>query len=630
MSDSFFGFNTDLPPDDELEPGGGADEVDEFNDVTFGADADEWEEESHQLAAELLERERRADGAPGSPPASTPTVVEPSQLSVHLPRLDSGPPGRSLFDSVDGSGLSLGLSPTVRTSIQTESSLLNRLSIGSVVSSPRSATSQYMAGISSLPAERAVPPNAKVRTVAELERDMMMSSGTGTSTAGACSHALPAAPDLSKSPATPSRVACALPDLTRPPPSLPLLQRPSLPEIVTDPYRGLMTNKDRLWLLNIQRLQVMSNDDFYFKHYNLHKLRGKSASAADSHTLQEKIEEKPQQPQLEKRDYHPPLIENALGKLRTASVTAPRRIIDVSAQNDDDETEGRRERREAKRDRLVLLTIEQLYLDLLNVEEYDAESVDSENGCNGSINHPPTPTATANSTPQPPSADSALTYVAETEPLQRKNSRDRSAQRLIDTLHDDELLASVLCVSKGKKLVLRCMPIVPSRHYVHIVSTLFGHLPRLVIKDRGTDLITKFHALIQMVLRTADLKLVVKFACDLTSDLALTSSSVSSSSPFCAIVSSSFGVSALVLLLLRGQQLAASPVCDSSSGAECSASSTASDTVRSAWGRLFTQLVTGLNTLSQRVASPLQPLPASLLSSSLPLSQHLLATLSAE
>lgn len=58
------------------------------------------------------------------------------------------------------------ISQTVRTSIQTESSLLNRLSIGSVVSSPRSATSQYMAGMSSLPAERAVPPNAKVSHIA--------------------------------------------------------------------------------------------------------------------------------------------------------------------------------------------------------------------------------------------------------------------------------------------------------------------------------------------------------------------------------------------------------------------------------------------------------------------------------
>ena len=113
-----------------------------------------------------------------------------------------------------------------------------------------------------------------------------------------------------------------------------------------DEFAGLMTPRERQWIINIQLQQLKCEnpfiDDYYYTVYNQKReMREQDAEAAleDEGPQLKRTEEGPQL--LLKPDssrdarYLPTQFTNSLGKLQAVTVKAPRKIIDVSVVNND-------------------------------------------------------------------------------------------------------------------------------------------------------------------------------------------------------------------------------------------------------------------------------------------------------
>nr|XP_049707183.1 uncharacterized protein DDB_G0283357 isoform X1 [Helicoverpa armigera]XP_049707184.1 uncharacterized protein DDB_G0283357 isoform X2 [Helicoverpa armigera]XP_049707185.1 uncharacterized protein DDB_G0283357 isoform X3 [Helicoverpa armigera]XP_049707186.1 uncharacterized protein DDB_G0283357 isoform X4 [Helicoverpa armigera]XP_049707187.1 uncharacterized protein DDB_G0283357 isoform X5 [Helicoverpa armigera]XP_049707188.1 uncharacterized protein DDB_G0283357 isoform X6 [Helicoverpa armigera] len=177
----------------------------------------------------------------------------------------------------------------------------------------------------------------------------------------------------------------------------------------TDEYAGLMTAREKQWLINIQMLQLNTGTpyihDFYYtvfleRQASKEKEGVKEAHKAnqqnhpfysggvkqESHTHRERHNSNRHNSTSEDsatpRTYVPTQFENSLGKLQCGSVTAPRKIIDVEVVGGDSApsrmsrassvastTHPTEVPREMKRTKQLLLDIEALYLILLRLEE---------------------------------------------------------------------------------------------------------------------------------------------------------------------------------------------------------------------------------------------------------------------
>ncbi|KAJ8707768.1 hypothetical protein PYW07_011445 [Mythimna separata] len=177
----------------------------------------------------------------------------------------------------------------------------------------------------------------------------------------------------------------------------------------TDDYAGLMTLREKQWLINIQMLQLNTGTpyihDFYYtvfleRQASKEKEGVKEAHKAnqqnhpfysggvkqETHTHRERHNSNRHNSTSEDsgtpRTYVPTQFENSLGKLQCGSVTAPRKIIDVEvvgtetapsrmsrASSVASTTHPTEVPREMKRTKQLLLDIEALYLILLRLEE---------------------------------------------------------------------------------------------------------------------------------------------------------------------------------------------------------------------------------------------------------------------
>ncbi|CAB3257418.1 unnamed protein product [Arctia plantaginis] len=176
-----------------------------------------------------------------------------------------------------------------------------------------------------------------------------------------------------------------------------------------DEYAGLMTQREKQWLINIQMLQLNTGTpyihDFYYtvfleRQASKEKEGIKEAHKAnqqnhpfysggvkqESHTHRERHNSNRHNSTSEDsgtpRTYVPTQFENSLGKLQCGSVTAPRKIIDVEVVGNEtapsrmsrassvaSTTHPQEIPREMKRTKQLLLDIEALYLILLRLEE---------------------------------------------------------------------------------------------------------------------------------------------------------------------------------------------------------------------------------------------------------------------
>lgn len=176
-----------------------------------------------------------------------------------------------------------------------------------------------------------------------------------------------------------------------------------------DEYAGLMTQREKQWLINIQMLQLNTGTpyihDFYYtvflerqankeKESEAHKANQqnhpfysggvKQESHGHGRERHNSLRHSSGGDEPAPRAYVPAQFENSLGKLQCGSVTAPRKIIDVEVVAADGPPGSRAPSRastlnhnhnpaevprELKRTKQLLLDIESLYLVLLRLEE---------------------------------------------------------------------------------------------------------------------------------------------------------------------------------------------------------------------------------------------------------------------
>ncbi|XP_015774966.1 PREDICTED: protein PAT1 homolog 1-like isoform X1 [Acropora digitifera] len=162
-----------------------------------------------------------------------------------------------------------------------------------------------------------------------------------------------------------------------------------------DPYAGLMTRREKEWLIKIQLLQLTSNqpdlDDYYFQTYTRRKTSKEHVEQSEGVQLKLNVPEDNKEvrettkmalPQFEreKRNYTPVDFQGSLGKVSSASVQHPRQMVDLTivrnAKAPEQDKQGvTTPLKDTKKRSQVLITIEKGYDFLLNIESIDKKLI---------------------------------------------------------------------------------------------------------------------------------------------------------------------------------------------------------------------------------------------------------------
>ena len=138
-----------------------------------------------------------------------------------------------------------------------------------------------------------------------------------------------------------------------------------------DDYNGLMSTKEKQWLMSIQINQLISDnpyvEDYYFTVLRLRclgKLPGRDSNEGPKLIM-------PDRAKIESRTYAPTQFANSLGKLQVVTYTAPRRIIDVTISQSSPEMgqDPQVAVKDMRKFKQILLDIEKMYVWLLDLED---------------------------------------------------------------------------------------------------------------------------------------------------------------------------------------------------------------------------------------------------------------------
>lgn len=138
-----------------------------------------------------------------------------------------------------------------------------------------------------------------------------------------------------------------------------------------DDYVGLMSTKEKQWLMSIQINQLISDnpyvEDYYFTVLRLRCL-GKLNPERSTREGPKLII--PGRTKPESKMYAPTQFANSLGKLQVVTYTAPRRIIDVNiSQATSEFPHDQLAVKDMRKFKQILLDIEKMYIWLLDFED---------------------------------------------------------------------------------------------------------------------------------------------------------------------------------------------------------------------------------------------------------------------
>ncbi|KAI6196575.1 hypothetical protein M3Y94_01125800 [Aphelenchoides besseyi] len=145
----------------------------------------------------------------------------------------------------------------------------------------------------------------------------------------------------------------------------------TISDFAFDPYAGLMSKKEREWLIKIQLIQCMvtgdpMDDDYY---YSLWKERNVLSKAPAEWIVQMKPKYYNFDNTYPSDRYVPPVFSGSLGRPTHSSTAYPRQILDLhnDSIDDDESTAGKTSQR---RLRVILLRIENASLALLECRDF--------------------------------------------------------------------------------------------------------------------------------------------------------------------------------------------------------------------------------------------------------------------
>ncbi|GFR63363.1 protein PAT1 homolog 1-like [Elysia marginata] len=256
-----------------------------------------------------------------------------------------------------------------------------------------------------------------------------------------------------------------------------------------DEYAGLMTKKEKDWIIKIQLFQLQTDnpylDDYYFTYHTLKK------KAADRNRQEGKADSKDNEPELlipnmtkiEPRTYTPAQFEGSLGRLTAASVHNPRQIIDVcrTVSPTGEESGKKNVSKELRRYRQLLMDIEKGFNIILDIDDIEKK----------------------------------VLALPDENRLPLFEERLEKIKTVYDYFMQDDSLknfVATLQVRKGRKLLARLMPMLGKVQWLSIVTVLLSHLPVLIKKDQDEEGLQVLMAPLSRYLTRCDLECLVHFA----------------------------------------------------------------------------------------------------------------------
>ncbi|CAG5126680.1 unnamed protein product [Candidula unifasciata] len=292
-----------------------------------------------------------------------------------------------------------------------------------------------------------------------------------------------------------------------------------------DEYAGLMTKKEKEWIIKIQLIQLQTDnpylDDYYYTCYTMKKKtaeRDKQRGMYSDRMTNEPELLLPNMVRLEPRIYTPAQFEGSLGRLTAASVHNPRQIIDVcrnmSPTNED--LTQKNVSKELRRYRQLLMDIEKGFNVILDVDDIEKK----------------------------------VLALPDENRLPLFEERLEKIQTVYDYFMQDDSLRNflpTLRVRKGRKLLARLMPLLDKVQWLSIVTVLFSHLPKLIKKDQDEEGLQVLMAPLSRYLAQCDLECLVHFATILQKHPKQNEEGLS------LLLHTSFGISLLCCLIKCGE-----------------------------------------------------------------------------
>ncbi|XP_036393893.1 protein PAT1 homolog 2 [Megalops cyprinoides] len=225
-----------------------------------------------------------------------------------------------------------------------------------------------------------------------------------------------------------------------------------------DPHGQLMSFKEKEWIIRLQMIQLQSEnphlDDYYYQEY----YQRMEVKMVEEEMLGDRAKREPPKlttPYVTKTESYTPVvhIEGSLGQVAVSTCFSPRRAIDAVHAHCPEEQKDTRQQRLA-----VLHNIEKLFIVLLEVEEGEKRRATAFN-------------------------DVERSRIR--EKMQRRVELIYRQLQHPATLEAGEEFLPCLLVSKGKRLLARLIPFLSHDAALHVLSVVTSHLS--VLMSRDTD-----------------------------------------------------------------------------------------------------------------------------------------------
>ncbi|EEB19963.1 hypothetical protein Phum_PHUM597500 [Pediculus humanus corporis] len=328
-----------------------------------------------------------------------------------------------------------------------------------------------------------------------------------------------------------------------------------------DEYAGIMNNKERQWLLNIQIIQLAIEkpyvDDYYYtvwskkqeskkkknetkngyrndRQYRESFFANRNHNKNDVNNRERKNSDRDVTPTFSPKVYVPLQFENSLGKLQCGSVTAPRKIIDLDVVPERQvQSPPVTNHRDSKKTKKILLELETLCLLAMDVDDLDRN------------------------------------VIPETILSNEKTAPNKSKllEQIMTGYLNEDRFVNFMCIKKGKTLLLRVLSHLNnknhSEHLTNLWCRFFKSISVIIRKDQNDGILLQIFPYFKQWINTVDcgvLSIIASYLliANVPSQMKKSSRAVSPNpgkSVLSYILTTTFGVSAVSSLLYRGESM---------------------------------------------------------------------------
>ncbi|XP_050315635.1 protein PAT1 homolog 1 [Anthonomus grandis grandis] len=340
-----------------------------------------------------------------------------------------------------------------------------------------------------------------------------------------------------------------------------------------DEYAGLMTLKDKQWLLNIQLLQLNTGtpyfDDYYYTISKERKAKSKKENVFDRSQKYQtngrlrRNSDRQENNNLTPKVYTPLQFENSLGKLQCGSVMAPRKIIDMDIVQMDKEQDVPLPSKDSRKTKQYLLELEALYSLLLKAEDIKNPLFISNMEKWREIKQKQRLKELEQATTTEQKQEVLRWFQLESEPI--VENQTEYIIKICNGFVQDEKFSSFLNIRKGKMLLLRLLPHLSvdyfSSQLLDIWSRVLLSLPLIGRRDTaGDNILPKLYPYFARFVQTCTMSDIIDMISGLMEVVKpennrSTPLSHVGKAPLYFVVLNKFGVSALICLLVRAEQI---------------------------------------------------------------------------